>query len=40
MEEGVCYDCGEIIGGTNYKLVPGNLLAPEMDGAAGPAWPS
>ncbi|XP_071958540.1 NFX1-type zinc finger-containing protein 1-like [Antedon mediterranea] len=36
--EGKCPECGSNIGGTNYQLREGNILAREMDGASYAAW--
>ena len=35
---GNCPECGERIGGQNHRLLEGNQLAPEMDGAHYAAW--
>ncbi|XP_072308697.1 NFX1-type zinc finger-containing protein 1-like [Eucyclogobius newberryi] len=40
MEKSQCPECKETIGGSNHSLVRDNQLAPEMDGAQGPAWPT
>lgn len=40
MVKSTCPDCKAVIGGENHALEPGNLLAPEMDGAVAPAWPT
>ena len=37
-EVGKCPECHADIGGTSHTLLAGNALAPEMDGAAHPAW--
>ena len=37
-EVGKCPECHADIGGTGHTLLAGNALAPEMDGAAHPAW--
>lgn len=34
-----CPECQETIGGAQHQLHAGNQFMPEMDGAAGPAWP-
>lgn len=39
METGKCPDCGATIGGGHHRLVHGNRVAQEMDGATHPAWP-
>lgn len=39
MEESKCPECGAAIGGTDHRLVDGNAVASEMDGATQPAWP-
>lgn len=33
-----CPECGVGIGGQNHALIGDNRLAPEMDGAAAPAF--
>jgi hypothetical protein len=38
MQDGVCPDCGVKIGGTSHRLVTGNSVATEMDGARQAAW--
>jgi hypothetical protein len=38
MEESKCPECGAGIGGQHHRLADDNELAPEMDGAAHPAW--
>ena len=38
MERGECPECHEVIGGGDHALAEGNEFAPEMDGAAHPAW--
>lgn len=38
MQESKCPECGAKIGGTNHALLSTNRFAPEMDGAAHPAW--
>lgn len=38
MEETKCPDCDATIGGTHHRLVQGNQVASEMDGARHPAW--
>jgi hypothetical protein len=38
MEESKCPECGAVIGGQHHRLADDNELAPEMDGAAHPAW--
>ncbi|XP_031784747.1 NFX1-type zinc finger-containing protein 1 isoform X2 [Nasonia vitripennis] len=38
MQVAKCNECGENIGGTGHRLLSGNQLASEMDGAANPAW--
>ena len=38
MEKSKCPECKEDIGGSKHKLVEGNQLAPEMDGATHAAW--
>ena len=39
MEESRCNECGAVIGGTQHRLIAGNQVASEMDGAVRPAWP-
>lgn len=39
MQQSKCPECGLAIGGDNHRLVSGNRVAPEMDGATVPAWP-
>ena len=38
MELAKCPECKENIGGTQHRLVTGNSLASDMDGAKYPAW--
>lgn len=38
--EGRCPECSATIGGGSHTLRSDNALAPEMDGAAEPAWPT
>ncbi|KAK3589654.1 hypothetical protein CHS0354_015152 [Potamilus streckersoni] len=38
LHAAVCPECQDEIGGTNYRLRPGNRLASEMDGALRMAW--
>lgn len=38
MEESQCPDCGSAIGGTQHRLLQGNAVATEMDGAQRGAW--
>ena len=38
MEIGKCPECGDQIGGERHKLIHGNELASEMDGASHAAW--
>ncbi|XP_060086142.1 NFX1-type zinc finger-containing protein 1-like [Ylistrum balloti] len=38
--EGRCPECNATIGGSRHTLRSDNALAPEMDGAAVPAWPT
>ncbi|KAL3847655.1 hypothetical protein ACJMK2_018556 [Sinanodonta woodiana] len=38
LHTGICPECRDEIGGTNYRLRPGNRLASEMDGALRMAW--
>ena len=38
MSEGKCPECKAPVGGTGYRLAAGNVHAPEMDGAATPAF--
>lgn len=40
MQRAKCPDCGSDIGGAQHRLVAGNALATEMDGASAPAWPT
>lgn len=40
MEQSTCNECGAQIGGGSHRLVAGNTLAGEMDGAQQPAWPT
>ncbi|XP_037051302.1 NFX1-type zinc finger-containing protein 1-like isoform X2 [Bradysia coprophila] len=40
MQVAKCYECGANIGGGNHALLATNQFAPEMDGAARPAWDS
>lgn len=40
MERSKCPVCKAVIGGESHRLVAGNTLASEMDGATRPAWPS
>lgn len=37
--ESRCNECNAVIGGGSHRLRYDNALAPEMDNAAGPAWP-
>lgn len=37
-QQSKCIDCGVAVGGSQYRLVSGNTLASEMDGATQPAW--
>lgn len=39
MEESKCPECKLAIGGDDHRLVSGNAVATEMDGATDPAWP-
>ncbi|XP_026285880.1 NFX1-type zinc finger-containing protein 1 [Frankliniella occidentalis] len=39
-QESKCNECGAKIGGTSHQLTAGNSFAPEIDGAAHPAWPT
>lgn len=39
METSQCPECGELIGGSSHRLISGNAVATEMDGATAPAWP-
>lgn len=39
MVEGKCPECRATIGGGSHRLRDDNAWAPEMDGAANPAWP-
>lgn len=39
MERSNCPECGSVIGGEQHRLVDGNVVATEMDGATFPAWP-
>lgn len=39
MEVGNCPECGELIGGTDHRLITANAVATEMDGSVAPAWP-
>ncbi|CAH0548132.1 unnamed protein product [Brassicogethes aeneus] len=38
MVESKCNECGATIGGGSHRLRDDNTFAPEMDGAAQPAW--
>lgn len=38
MQQSKCPECDAVIGGQQHRLVEGNELAPEMDGATFPAW--
>lgn len=38
MQIAKCPECGAQIGGQSHRLLPGNTLAPEMDGARHAAW--
>ena len=38
MQIAKCPECGAQIGGQSHALLPGNRLAPEMDGARHAAW--
>ena len=38
MEESRCPECNAVIGGTRHRLVEGNAVATEMDGARHAAW--
>ncbi|XP_014219353.1 NFX1-type zinc finger-containing protein 1-like [Copidosoma floridanum] len=40
MERSKCIECKAVIGGENHRLVQGNALATEIDGALRPAWPT
>ncbi|CAF0906280.1 unnamed protein product [Brachionus calyciflorus] len=40
MERTICPECKADIGGQNHRMVSGNQLATEMDGATEPAWPT
>ena len=39
MEVSRCNECHALIGGTRHRLLDGNALAGEMDGANQPSWP-
>lgn len=39
MEQGRCNECLATIGGGSHRVISSNTFAPEMDGAARPAWP-
>lgn len=39
MQESKCPECGSAIGGVSHRLVSGNAVATDMDGATAPAWP-
>lgn len=39
METSKCPECGELIGGSSHRLIRGNAIATEMDGATASAWP-
>lgn len=38
MQQGTCNECGARIGGAQHRLLPGQSLATEMDGARHAAW--